>query len=142
METTTRKLLFYFPESETDKPIVYHLVKDYDLRVNIYRSKVTPEEFGYLVLDVTGTEGDINRAIDFVKTFDVRISETDKGLSWNEAKCTSCGNCLTHCPTKALHIADALTRRVAFDSTLCIDCLSCIKNCPFGACSSIFEESD
>ena len=79
METTTRKLLFYFPESETDKPIVYHLVKDYDLKVNIYRAKVTPEEFGYLVLDVTGSEGDINRAIDFVKTFDVRISETDKG---------------------------------------------------------------
>ena len=128
METTTRKLLFYFPKSETDKPIVYHLVKDYDLTVNIYRAKVTPEEFGYLVLDVTGTESDIDRAINFVKTFNVRISETDKGLAWNEEKCTSCGNCLTHCPTHALHIADPVTRRVEFDPTLCIECLSCIKN--------------
>ena len=142
METTTRKLLFYFPKSETDKPIVYSLVKDYDLTVNIYRAKVTPEEFGYLVLDVTGTESDIDRAINFVKTFNVRVSETDKGLAWNEEKCTSCGNCLTHCPTHALHIADPVTRRVEFDPILCIECLSCIKNCPFDACSSIFEETD
>ena len=142
METTTRKLLFYFPKSETDKPIVYRLVKDYDLTVNIYRAKVTPEEFGYLVLDVTGKESDIDRAIDFVKTFNVRISETDKGLAWNEAKCTSCGNCLTHCPTDALNIADLSSRRVTFDATLCIECLSCIKNCPFDACTSIFEETD
>ncbi len=142
MGTVTRKLLFYFPKSETDKPIVYHLVKDYDLIVNIYRAKVTPEEFGYLVLDVTGTESDIERAINFVKAFNVRISDSDKGLTWNELKCTGCGNCLTHCPTDALHIADEVRRRVEFDGNLCIDCLACISNCPFDACSSIFEESN
>ena len=142
MSVVTRKLLFYFPKSETDKPIVYHLVKDYDLTVNIYRAKVTPEEYGYLVLDVSGAGSNIERAIEYVQTFNVQVSETDKGLTWNKEKCTSCGVCLTHCPTNALHVADERTRRVAFDANLCIDCLSCIKNCPFGACSSIFEESD
>jgi len=142
MNTVTRKLLLYFPKSETDKPIVYQLVKDYNLMVNIYRAKVSPEEYGYLVLDVSGLPDDIDRAIEFLETFNVSISDTDRGLSWDEEKCTSCGICLTHCPTHALHIVDAKTRRVGFDVGLCIDCLSCIKNCPFGACSSIFEESD
>ena len=50
----TKKVLLLFPKSETEKPIVYHLVKDYDLEVNIFRAKVTADEFGYLVLDLTG----------------------------------------------------------------------------------------
>lgn len=137
----TKKFLFYFPKSETEKPIVYHLVKDYNLAINIFRAKVTPEEFGYLVLDVTGEEEDIENGVEFVRTFNVRISETDRGLNWDESKCTSCGNCLPHCPTNALFIADDATRRVAFDTKLCIDCLSCIHNCPFDACSSIFEDA-
>ena len=141
MSEVTRKLLLYFPKSMTETPIVYRLVKDYDLTVNIYRAKVTPDEYGYLVLDVTGDESDINKAICFVETFNVRISDTERGLTWNKEKCTSCGNCLTHCPTHALHLAEDGSRRVVFDAELCIDCLSCIKNCPYGACSSIFEET-
>ncbi len=137
----TKKLLLYFPKSETDKPIVYHLVKDYDLLINIFRAKVTSDEYGYLVLDVTGTEENIEKGIQFARGFDVTVNDADKGLQWDESRCTSCGNCLAHCPTKALHIGDPESREVRFDRSLCIDCLSCIKNCPFGACSSIFEDS-
>ena len=43
-ETVTKKLMFYFPKCVCDEPIIYHLVKDYQLIVNIYRAKVTPEE--------------------------------------------------------------------------------------------------
>ena len=134
----TRRLLLYFPRSETDKPIVYHLVKDYDLQINIFRAKVTPEEYGYLVLDVTGSEEDIERGIAYAKTFDVRVDERTKGLRWDEERCTSCGNCIPHCPTGALSISDQSSRRIAFDGELCVECLSCIDNCPFGACSSLF----
>ena len=134
----TKKWLLYFPKSETEKPIVYHLVKDYGLIINIFRAKVTPEEEGYLVLDVTGDREAIQEGMDFVKTFNVTINESARGLLWDEGKCTSCGNCLPHCPTDALHIEDPLTRKVLFNEEQCIECLSCIKNCPFGACTSIF----
>jgi len=131
-------MLFRFSKCETEKPLVYHLVKDYDLIINIFRAKVTPEEEGYLVLDVTGEEENIARGISFMQSFDIKIDEKTKGLNWDEDLCTHCGNCLTHCPTDALHIEDAQSRRIAFDTSLCIECLSCIKNCPFGACSSLF----
>ena len=134
----TKKLMLYFPKSETEKPIVYHLVKDYNLAINIFRAKVTPEEFGYLVLDVTGTEEDIRQGVEFVKTFNVQVDEAQKGVRWDEQICTGCGNCVTHCPTEALHIPDRSTMKVVFDSDLCVECLSCISNCPYGACSSIF----
>ena len=134
----TRRLLLYFPKSETKTPIVYHLVRDYGLIINIFRAKVTPEEYGYLVLDVTGEEPDIERGMEFVRGFNVRIDESDRGLRWDAEACTHCGVCIPHCPTKALHVADPLTRRVEFDGKLCIECLACVTNCPYAACASIF----
>jgi ferredoxin len=137
-EMVTQKLMLFFPRCECEKPIIYHLVKDYTLIVNVYRAKVTPEEQGYLVLDVTGTEEDIERALAFVQTFDVTINHTGKGLTWDEHRCAHCGQCVVHCPTGALNIVDAATRRVTFDEAACIECLACIRVCPFGACTSPF----
>ena len=136
--TVTKKLMLWFPKCECEKPIIYHLVRDYDLIVNIFRAKVTPEEEGYLVLDVTGTQEGIDRALDYVKTFNVTINYTGKGVTWDEQRCTSCGNCLTHCPTEALHVADRATMAVAFDEQKCIECLACLKVCPYKACTSAF----
>jgi ferredoxin len=138
MSTTTRRLLLYFPKSETEKPIVYHLVKDYDLVINIFRAKVTPDEYGFLVLDITGSDANIARGLEFVRTLNVRIDEANKGVQWQRERCTDCGACIPHCPTDALHVADPASRRIAFSSELCIECLSCIDNCPYGACTSIF----
>lgn len=137
-QTITKKLMLFFPKCECEKPIIYHLVKDHNLIVNVFRAKVTPEEEGYLVLDVTGTQGDIDKAMDFVKTFDVTISESGKGVLRDDEKCTHCGHCITHCPTGALHIADRATREVVYDESECIECLACIRVCGFGACTSAF----
>ena len=137
-ETVTKKLMLFFPRCECEKPIIYHLVKDHNLIVNVYRAKVTPEEEGYLVLDVTGTEEDIQRAMDFVKTFNVTINYTGKGVTWDKDRCTHCGHCITHCPTNAIYIADAATREVAYKEADCIECLECIRVCPFDACASTF----
>jgi ferredoxin len=134
----TKKLMLLFPKCECEKPIIYHLVKDYDLIVNVFRAKVTPDEQGYLVLDVTGTEDNIGRAMDFLRTFNVAINYSGKGLAWDSRRCTHCGHCLTHCPTQALYISDPHTRAVAFDEHKCIECLACVPACPFGACTSAF----
>jgi ferredoxin len=137
-EPVTKKLMLFFPRCECEKPIIYHLVKDHNLVVNVYRAKVTPEEEGYLVLDVTGTEADIERGMDFVKTFNVTINTTGKGVTRDEERCTHCGQCVPHCPTGALHIGDPATREVVYDEAKCIECLACLRVCPFGACASAF----
>ena len=134
----TQKLMLWFPKCECEKPIIYHLVKDFDLIVNVFRAKVTPEEEGYLVLDVTGSQERIDQAVDYVRTFNVTVNFTGKGVTWDADGCTHCGNCLTHCPTDALYVPDRSTMAVAFDESKCIECLACIPACPFGACASAF----
>lgn len=134
----TKKLMLYFPKCECEKPIIYHLVKDYDLVVNVFRAKVTPEEEGFLVLDVTGTEKQIQSGIDFVKTFNVTVNFSGKGVTQDEDKCTHCGYCVPYCPTGALNIVDGKTRQIAYNESDCIECLACVRVCPFSACSSAF----
>ena len=132
----TKKVYLYFPKSETEKPIVCQLIRNFDLTVNIFRAKVTPEEEGYLSLEITGTQEHIDQAYEFLSEFDVIIQ--NKGIHWDSDRCTHCGNCIVHCPTGALHFTDRTTRTVLFNEEKCIECLSCITNCPFGVCSSAF----
>jgi ferredoxin len=135
---TTKRVLFTFPKAMVDQPIVYHLVKDHDLVVNIFRAKITPEDEGFLLLDITGPQDRIDQALDYVRNAHVIVSESEIGLQWDQARCTSCGNCLTHCPTGALGIQDRGSMAVTFKPTLCVECLSCVSICPFGACKSLF----
>ena len=121
-ETATKKLMFFFPKCECEKPIIYHLVKDHNLIVSVYRAKVTPEEEGFLVLDVTGTQTDIDKAMDFIRTFNVTVNFTGKGVTRDDDKCSHCGYCVPYCPTGALNIADATTRQVAYQEADCIEC--------------------
>lgn len=137
-ETITKKLMLFFPKCECEKPIIYHLVKDHNLIVNVYRARVTPEEEGYLILDVTGTEADIEKAMEFINTFNVTVNTTGKGVARDEDRCTHCGQCVSHCPTGALRIDDNATRKVIYNEADCIECLACIRACPFGACASTF----
>ena len=99
---------------------------------------MTPEEEGYLVLDVTGAQDDIERAMEFIKTFNVVINDAGKGVTWDADACTGCGHCVVHCPTQSLHVADRTTMEVAFDEEKCIECLACIRVCPYDVCASAF----
>lgn len=138
MSITTQRLFLRFPKCETEKPIVYDLVKTYDLKINIFRAKVTPDEEGYLVLDITGERENFDKAMGYIQSLGINIDSTTKDVTWHEDLCTHCGNCLSHCPTEALHIADPATRQITFDESLCVECLACLKDCPFGACTAAF----
>ena len=134
----TKKLFLYFPESKIEKPIISHLVRDYDLTLNIFRAKVTPEEVGFLVIEVTGEEANVAKGIEYLQSLQIEVNETSRGLRWEESRCVHCGNCIPHCPTDALKIVDRTTMRVSFEDDACIQCLSCIDNCPYGAVTSLF----
>lgn len=134
----TKKLLLEFSEQISEKPIVYHLVKDYDLIINIFRAKITADEEGFMVLEVSGTDAQIEGGIDFIREHGVTVNEAEKGLRWDPKVCTHCGNCLPHCPVDALYIVNPTSREISFDSDKCVECLNCIPNCPYGALTSVF----
>jgi len=134
----TQKFLLSFNKQLAEKPIVYHLVKEYDLVINIFRARITADEEGFMVLEVSGTDEHISQGIEFIRNNGVTVNTVEKGLRWDQEVCTHCGNCLPHCPVDALYIVNAATREIAFDSDKCVECLNCIPNCPYGALTSVF----
>ena len=125
----SERIVLKFPHRLVDQPVIYRMVKDYDLEFNILKAYVTPREEGLLVLELTGEDKKFNKAIAFAKSLGVSVQPLSKDIKRNETKCTHCGACVPICPTEAL-VIDPKTRKVEFYSEKCIACELCIKACP------------
>ncbi len=130
--TKARKVVLRFPHRLVDKPIIYRLVKDYDLMFNILKASITPNEEGLLVLELSGKKKDYDEAVRFLAEAGVELQSLAQDVSRNEDRCTHCGACVTICPVDAFSV-DPTTRRVDFQHTRCIACELCIKPCPVRA---------
>ncbi len=124
----TKRIVLRFPRRLVERPIVYRLVKDYDLEFNILKASITPEE-GLLVLELKGNQKEYDKGIDFLIKAGVKIQSLSQDVTRNEERCNHCGACITVCPTGAFRV-DPKTRLVIFDNEKCIACGLCIPACP------------
>ena len=133
----SKKVVLHFPSKLIDKPIISALVRDYNLEFNIMKAFITPEEEGLMVLEISGKERNFDKGIKYLSKAGVKIQPLSKDIKRNDSRCTSCGVCITICPTRAL-IYDKVTHKVHFYDTKCIACELCIKACPLRAMSVHF----
>ena len=125
----SKRIVLHFPHRLVDQPIVYKLVKDYNLKFNILKAYVTPQEEGLMVLELSGEKTEFNRGIEYLVSCGVKIQPLSQDVIRTEAKCTDCGVCVPICPTGALAV-DPITRKVHFYDNKCIACELCVKVCP------------
>ena len=126
---TAKRIVLHFPHRLVDQPIVYKLVKDYDLQFNILKAYVTPREEGLMVLELSGEDENFKKGIKYLHKCGVRMQPLSQDVIRNEAKCTDCGVCVPICPVGALE-TDSTTRKVHFYDNKCIACELCVKVCP------------
>jgi NAD-dependent dihydropyrimidine dehydrogenase PreA subunit len=125
----TKKIVLRFPKRLVERPIVYRLVKDYDLEFNILKASITPEQEGLLVLELKGDQKEYDKGINFLVKGGVKIESLSQDVTRNEERCTSCGACITVCPAGAFEL-EPETRLVIFNDEKCIACGLCIPACP------------
>ena len=125
----SKRIVLHFPKRLVDRPIVYRLVKDYDLEFNILKALFTQEAEGLMVMEIRGEQKDYDKGIRYLTESGVRIQSLSQDVIRNEQRCTHCGACITICPTDAFEL-DPLTRQVNFDNEKCVACGQCIKACP------------
>lgn len=125
-----KRIVLHYSADISDKPMVYRLVKDYDLVVNIVKANVNPQKEGMLVLEVTGA----NKAegLDYLRRLGVTIEDLDREITRNEEKCVMCGACTAICPTGALFL-ERPSMEVHLYGDDCIVCELCVKVCPMRA---------
>lgn len=125
----SKRVVLRFPTKLVDKPIVYKLVKDFDMVFNILRARITPKEEGELVVELKGNKEKYAEGIKYLKDLGVKIEPLSKDVTRDEDRCTHCGACITICPTEALYM-DKKTMKVIFDAEKCIACELCVRGCP------------
>lgn len=122
-----KKIVLHFPEESIEKPLTYHLVKDFDLIPNILRAQIDENE-GMLVMDLEGASEQIQKGIAFLKEQNVSIQEAVKDIIVDRDRCVDCGSCTGVCRPGALTIGSDWT--LVFDQEKCVFCQLCINACP------------
>jgi ferredoxin len=124
-----KRVVLHFPARRVDEPIIYKLVKDYDLVLNVLKASIMPNEEGRMVLELSGTKENYDKGIKFLQTVGVKIQSLGQDVRRNDERCTHCGACVTVCPSAALAV-DYKTRMVKFDPAECTACELCVLACP------------
>jgi ferredoxin len=124
-----KRVVLHFPTRLVDQPIIYKLVKDYDLVLNVLKASIMPNEEGRMVLELSGTRDNYDKGIKFLQTTGVKIQSLGQDIIRNDERCTHCGACVAVCPSGALAV-DYKNRMVKFDSAECTACELCVLACP------------
>ncbi len=133
----TQRLVLNFPPQLIDQPITYQLITEHNLKVNILRGRITPREWGRLVVEVSGSKKNLDAGLQYATDLGVEIKPLAQNVQWDEEKCIQCTACISICPTNAL----ALEREemlVSFHHDKCIACELCIPTCAYDAMQIIF----
>jgi ferredoxin len=127
--TVSKRIVLHFPRSCVDQPIIYHLVKDYGLMLNILKASISPNEEGLLVLELSGERENYEKGVRYLADIGISIQPLSRDINRNDVRCTHCGACVTVCPSGAF-VVESPSRKIKFLDKKCVVCGLCIRACP------------
>lgn len=71
-----RRLHLTFPERLITEPVIYNVGKRFEVVTNIRRANVE-ERVGWVILEVTGADEEIDRAVEYLDDLGVQVSEIE-----------------------------------------------------------------
>jgi len=126
----SQKIVLHFNADISQKPIIYHLSRDYNLAFNIIKANVNPQKEGTLVLELSGEHYD--EGLEYLRRQGIQVRTLTEQIVHDKNKCTSCGMCTDTCPTGALYL-ERPSMEIKFNSDDCVVCQLCVKICPVRA---------
>ncbi len=130
-----KRIVLRFDATIADQPIIYRLVSDFGLVVNIIKANVNPQKEGTMVMEITGENN--KQGLEYLRGQGVQVHTLTENIIRNEEQCTSCGACTAICPSGALYLTRP-SMEVHFDSDQCVVCHLCTKICPVRAMEAHF----
>ena len=116
-----------FDKDCVTRPIIYDLVKKYDVMTNILNANIEYGNRGNMILEIKGKEDNLKLALEYFDSLKVKYEIYAEAIVWDEARCINCGSCTAVCPTQALYISkDDL---LLFVKDNCVVCQLSINAC-------------
>lgn len=135
VKSVRKRVTLIFPRHLVNVPLTYRLAKDFDVAANIVRARVTPNEVGTLVVELSGDIDQVEAGLEWVQSLGIEVAERAKEIQIDPDLCVDCGLCTGVCPTEALKIS-APDWKLEFLRNRCVMCEQCIATCPVGAIST------
>ncbi len=67
-----KRVKLTFPQERIKEPVIFKMAKKYDIMPNIRRARVT-ETFGEMILELEGTEANLEKGIKSLRTKGVEV---------------------------------------------------------------------
>ncbi len=122
-------LVLHFGKDIVDRPIIYRLVKDFDLAFNLLKATIYPRQEGIIVLELRGHPKNFEEGVKYLKDAGVKVQRVASEVRRNEERCYQCGTCTAICPTGALAVRRP-EMEIVFDPEKCSACELCCPICP------------
>jgi len=113
-----------------EKPILADIILKTGLPINILGAKVNAQK-GELVVSIPANGRKLEEILAMFKEAKVQVQKFTKVLQIDHERCTSCGACISPCPTKALKFG--LDWTIELDEKKCVACRICLNACPVKA---------
>ena len=131
------RVILSFPPALIELPVTYRLVKDFNLKINIMRARISPKEEGKLVLEVEdGSPEQVEAGLRFLEDQGIRVKRLSKEIKWDQESCVHCGACTAVCLSQALYMNPEW--ELDFDPNKCIVCELCVQACPLQILEATF----
>ena len=126
------RVVLSFPPSRVEDPVIYHLIRDHGLMVNILRATIDPGKQGRMVVEMSGEDKEVSAGLNYLESMEVTVEPLGEEITHVQERCTNCTACVPLCPTGALDV-NRENWLVSYDSSKCVVCLSCVEACPYKA---------
>jgi NAD-dependent dihydropyrimidine dehydrogenase PreA subunit len=124
-----RAKLTYSHET-VEKPVIAEIIIKTGLSINILEAKVNAQK-GELIVSIPAAGKKLEEALKLFKDAGVQVQKFTAALQIDRERCTSCGACISPCPTGALKFGPDWA--IELDETKCIACRICVNACPVKA---------
>ena len=132
------RVVLRIPAKLVTEPLIYRLVKEFDIAVNILKAEVVANDDGLLVLGMQGTASSLRAGKKFLTDLGVRLQALKRDVQIREDRCTHCGACIGQCPTGALYMTEEYEVKLAPEK--CIACGHCAVACTYDAVQVMFGD--
>ena len=124
------KLRLTYSTDVVERPILAEITLRTGVMMNILEAKVDAQK-GELIVSVPVSGGQLEEIVQMFREAGVRATILTKALQIDADRCTSCGACVSPCPTAALSFKPDWT--IDFDDEKCVACKVCVNACPVRA---------
>lgn len=73
---SNRHLRLTFPEAQVSEPVIYHVVKDFNVVPSIRRAAIE-NHFGWMIVDFSGETADIDAAVAYMEGIGVEVTSAE-----------------------------------------------------------------